>query len=126
MDLFQSALILRLYHNDGMGNHFMKRKDLVLRQKTKIAQKMPVDLREKLRDFRRLHPRRVERMDGGWAQELHGSGRMQAPLVNLLCQLIINARSKVKTETVMLLSKVLQLYRVGRHRRRWATRQRRR
>ncbi|CDW60040.1 BrkDBD and DDE 1 and HTH Tnp Tc5 domain containin g protein [Trichuris trichiura] len=33
-------------------SRFMKRKKLVLRQKTKVAQKKPVDLEDKLRDFR--------------------------------------------------------------------------
>lgn len=34
-------------------DRFMKRRDLVLRQKTKIAQKLPADLEEKIRSFQR-------------------------------------------------------------------------
>ncbi|KFD47118.1 hypothetical protein M513_12028 [Trichuris suis] len=37
----------------GWRSRFMKSKDLVMRQRTKVAQKMPVDLGDKLRDFRR-------------------------------------------------------------------------
>ncbi|CDW60084.1 BrkDBD and HTH Tnp Tc5 domain containing protein [Trichuris trichiura] len=37
----------------GWCSHFMKRKDLVLRQGTKTAQKMAVDLEDKLRDSQR-------------------------------------------------------------------------
>ncbi|KFD50651.1 hypothetical protein M513_08458, partial [Trichuris suis] len=37
----------------GWCSRFMKRKDLVLRQKTKIAQKLPADLDDKVLDFQR-------------------------------------------------------------------------